>query len=312
MRPREVPRTYEPYSASPAPAAPAAPTAALPPHRKHAARAKYNVGDRVGVFTLLARVDQRTWRVECECGRTALKDASTVKTLRRCSDECPLPTLATTHGPRPITRHVGQRFGRLVVQGIVDRGRGATARVVCDCGEVFVARVGNIARGHTTSCGCTHREDTSARTRTHGRGIEPEYRSWWNMLRLCEDPQNRSFHYYGGRGITVCERWRESFENFIADMGPRPSPKHGLGRIDNAGPYSPENCRWATTVELIRNRRNTKFIVVDGVSVTAASVCEKHAVPQKIFWGRIGVGWDELKAATTPYTPRIKRTKGSK
>ena len=116
----------------------------------------------------------------------------------------------------------------------------------------------------------------------------PLYHTWYAMVARCQNPRAQSYHNYGGRGITVCDRWLESFENFYADMGERPSPKHSIDRIDNDGPYSPENCRWATWEEQANNRRNNVWIEFQGERLSAAQwrkrlgvVSDLHAVAKK-------------------------------
>ena len=116
----------------------------------------------------------------------------------------------------------------------------------------------------------------------------PLYRTWYGMVTRCQNPKAQAYHYYGGRGITVCDRWLESFETFYADMGERPSPKHSIDRIDNDGPYSPENCRWATWEEQANNKRNTVWIEFQGERLSAAQwrkrlgvVSDLHAVAKK-------------------------------
>lgn len=140
----------------------------------------------------------------------------------------------------------------------------------CDCGVTRPVCALSLTLGTSRSCGCLNREQTVARSLTHGKSNTPEYRIWNDMQGRCYDPKDINYRNYGARGIAVCERWRKSFQCFYNDMGPRPSPKHSLERTDNSGNYCPENCRWATRIEQNNNRRGNRRITYRGQTLTIA------------------------------------------
>lgn len=143
---------------------------------------------------------------------------------------------------------------------------------------------------------------------THGLSYTPEYRCWQTMRLRCYEPANAAFKDYGARGITVCDRWRESPTNFLADMGPRPSPKHELDRRDNDQGYSPENCRWVTRKVNDRNRRSNRMIEFQGETRAMAHWCEKFGIANDTAKHRLDNGWTAEKTFTTP--TRGKAAKG--
>lgn len=177
----------------------------------------------------------------------------------------------------------GEKYGRLVV---VDRALNKSATDTnarwlckCECGKHCVVYGQDLKRGKQVSCGCwnTEKRTSHGMSRTHVNSV------WRQMRDRCNNPKNPSYKNYGGRGIEVCDRWSK-FENFIADMGDRPGG-YTLDRIDNSKGYSPDNCRWATMMQQLNNRRNNRYIEWNGESKTLAE------------WSRTtGVSWFTLRA----------------
>ena len=173
----------------------------------------------------------------------------------------------------------------------------------CECGVRFIADWQHVKQGSTLSCGCLHRELTAISAATHGytrRGrIRPEYRAWAKMRARCNDPNDKQYCDYGGRGITVCERWQHSFENFIADMGDKPEGL-ALDRENNSLGYSPDNCRWTTNSRNNRNKRSNRILTFNGESLCCADWAERVGLTKKVLWYRLNAGWSVEKALTTP------------
>lgn len=134
----------------------------------------------------------------------------------------------------------------------------------------------------------------------HGLARTSEYRAWQTMRQRCTNPKNAAYPGYGGRGITICDRWLNSPETFLADMGKKPSPKHEIDRIDNNKGYEPGNCRWATRKVNDRNRRTNHHLVLRGESKTIAEWCEILSLPTDTVLKRVEAGWSDEKALTTP------------
>jgi len=163
-------------------------------------------------------------------------------------------------GGRPMKKLGGAVFGRLLVANSFRRGpnRHIVWLCTCVCGGQNWVSANALSSGRTRSCGCLYLESiirNGHASVTHGMGRTPEYWAWLHMRYRCCNPDCEAYEDYGARGIKVCARWLESFENFFADMGLKPSGDLSLDRIDNDGGYEPANCRWATAVEQNNNTR---------------------------------------------------------
>lgn len=211
----------------------------------------------------------------------------------------------------------GKRFSRLKAvsyYGKRTEPSGAHAnfwKCVCDCGTESLASTSNLASRHTTSCGCFHLEQTrlvGLAAKKHGRSYSSEYRTWANLKDRCMNPNSKGFKGYGGRGITVCDRW-SIFENFFIDMGARPTPNHSIERVDNNLGYSKDNCVWATRKQQQRNRRNTRLITFNGETLCLSAWAEKQRLsPCRIHTRLDYFGWSIERALTEPVR-MLKKTK---
>lgn len=203
--------------------------------------------------------------------------------------------------PKKVSIPSGQRFGLLTVlkQAPTPSSDGQIRWLCCcDCGRRTIAVGSKLRSGHTRSCGCLKlavlRKDTHRLTGT------PEHIIWVGMRRRCLAPSHPAYSRYGGRGITICPEWG-SFTRFLADMGARPTAQHSIDRVDNDGPYSPENCRWATPTEQSRNRRHVKRYEHDGLSITLAEWAEKVGMSLGTLKSRVERwGWMNGGALTRP------------
>lgn len=205
----------------------------------------------------------------------------------------------------------GATFGRLTVTGYSrskpKRKSGGSAHLwmtVCTCGTKKEVIGNNLTVGHTRSCGCLHRELSRERQTTHGESPSgsnsSEFGVWISMLARCRNSNSKNFPRYGGRGIKVCGRWVESYENFLADMGRKPSPSHSIDRIDNNGNYEPSNCRWASRNEQARNTSRNRILTHQGRSKCAAEWAEITGLSRSTILRRLKLGWALADALETP------------
>ena len=182
-----------------------------------------------------------------------------------------------------VVELAGKRFGRLVVRKCVGTNGGRRLWLCkCDCGERTTVPTTSLTSEKTTSCGCRKRETALANCRIwqikplHGMTGTPEHKTWMSMIERCS-VDYRYANNYADRGVRVCDRWR-TFQNFLEDMGIRPSVDHSIDRIDVNGNYEPSNCRWATDKEQQRNRRNTRYLLVDNVRRPLMDVADELGI----------------------------------
>jgi hypothetical protein len=239
--------------------------------------------------------ESRYWTCRCECGQT--KDVAEDKLRRHATKSCGCLPL------RPIS--IGEKFGKLIVIGFgPDRFYGKSKKrnqvliCQCECGNIE-ERVKRELR-HSKSCrSCSLEGDINPNFK-HGyasgrRGEQKpesaEYRTWKVIKVRCYNKKFKQYKDYGGRGIRVCERWLCSFENFLADMGLKPSPQHSIDRYpDKDGNYSPENCRWATDKEQRRNRGSNVFLTYNNQTLCVTDWGRKLGVPHKTIRSRLRDG----------------------
>ena len=192
---------------------------------------------------------------------------------------------------------INKQFGKLLVlQRHPENNKFGKSRWICkcSCGTEITVDSGNLTSGHTRSCGCLVTEHCKTKLKashsSHGLSKTPEYETWLAIRKRCHDESAKDYYRYGGRGIAVCERWRESFEAFYQDMGPRPSPDHSIDRKDNNAGYSPNNCRWATKEEQANNRSTNVTYLIDGESLTLAQIARLHQLNPATIKKRLKCG----------------------
>ena len=195
---------------------------------------------------------------------------------------------------------IGAYFGKLLVTGVAPSVGGRRVySCVCACGSELSVRGYSLRTGNTTSCGCVGRSKTVVRSTVHGLSSTPEYQAWLMTRQRCENPSQRDFRHYGGRGIYMCDRWKV-FENFLADMGRRP-PKLTLERLDNDGPYAPGNCVWATRKVQALNTRRNRLLTFQGETKPLSQWAEGLGLPSRTINARITkLGYSDDRALTQP------------
>lgn len=231
------------------------------------------------------------WRFSCSCGKFTEKKSSLVTGGHISS--CGCLSEAKRFSGSPIEEM--QKIGEITAVKMAGRaGHNLMWECLCFCGKTFNAIASNLISGNTKSCGCLRRKVSADLLRTHGLYGNGAHSVWANMMRRCYDPKNPAYKNYGGRGISVCDRWHD-VRNFYADMGDRPKGR-SLDRTKNDMGYSPENCRWATSTEQARNMRSNVFVTYCGSTRTIAEWSEVTGIPSGRLYARksLGLSDDEL------------------
>lgn len=192
----------------------------------------------------------------------------------------------------PVQALIGQRFAMLVIVKFVgSRKYQRLFECVCDCGAIRVVQLNHLRSGRSKSCGCTQKNHGKHQNKpSFNRSI---YDAWRNLFARCDDPEHKSYRRYGGRGIKICDRWRNGdgsksgYDCFLEDMGTKPSDLHSIDRINNDGNYEPSNCRWATAAMQVNNRANCS----DSISAKA----REAGLEPKTVLKRRSFGWPEEK-----------------
>lgn len=180
------------------------------------------------------------------------------------------------------THSVGKTYNHMLVLSIASTRSPTLVLCRCRCGLNKIVPLSRVKNGDIKSCGCWKKESSTIRATKHGMRFIPEYQVWQHMIARCTNLKCKSYHRYGGRGIKVCEKWLK-FENFIADMGRRPSPNHSIERNNNDGPYSPDNCKWATRLEQAANTRRVNLITYEGQTMSV----RQWSIAKKINYGTL-------------------------
>lgn len=198
------------------------------------------------------------------------------------------------HNTKDLT---GQSFGRWTVLSYAGKSYWICR---CECGKERAVFTGNLKNGKSASCGCLRDEIVSNVQSTHRLTGSPEYKVWAGIKRRCQNENEDSYHNYGGRGIKMCQRWADSFEAFLADVGSRPSASHSIERIENSNGYEPGNCKWATKSEQAANTRHNRLIEFNGETLHAAEWSRRTGIKRSTILFRLDHGWSIERTLTTP------------
>jgi hypothetical protein len=248
-------------------------------------------GRRFGRLMALEYIpEKKKWRCVCDCGTEKLISKGNLSSGATRSCGCLGPTR-----PHELTGH---RFGHWTVLEHIFPGKWLCR---CDCGNEAAILTDNLTRGKSRSCGCQKNAAISKAITKHGKVKTKTYRAWGHLKGRCLNPGDRVYALYGGRGITVCDRWLNSFENFLADMGEPPTKAHSIDRINCDGNYEPGNCRWATSQGQALNQRRNRYFSLGDESHTLTEWAEIKGISYTRLYQRIAIlKWPLERAITQP------------
>lgn len=195
-------------------------------------------------------------------------------------------------------------FIREIERALLHGAMRRRAIFICRCGKEFIQFINDVSKGTPDHCGCKiiKKKEFDKKNRT-------EYHIYNNMNQRCYNPKNKAYKSYGGRGISVCGRWRASFENFYEDMGERPGTEFTLERVNNDGIYEKSNCKWATKIEQARNKRTNRKITFNGRTMCMSEWCELYGMGRTAFAKRLdkGMSIPEAMCVSDKYKAKNKR-----
>lgn len=208
---------------------------------------------------------------------------------------------------------IGSRFTRLIVlcESKIKLHGLISYECLCDCGNKKIVAKKNLLNGNTHSCGCLRKEVETTVNIKHGLSHSKTYKIWKSIKYRCLNKKCEFYRIYGGRGITICDRWKNSFENFYADMGECPSG-FSIERMNNGGNYEPSNCKWASNFEQGRNKRTNTYIEFNGERKIIADWSLSTGISNAVIYSRIRNNWDVKDALTVKVDRNNRRHKYAK
>lgn len=265
-------------------------------------------GKVFGKLTVVERIGSNSkgsieWKCQCDCGGETI---ATTRGLNSGSNKSCGCLKKVNKYREDITGQVFERLTVLEYLGRNPKSNASMYRCKCECGKEIITRKSALKNGSTKSCGCLTRFSAGEKA-THGMSDTPIYNVWKAMKRRCESPNDRAYENYGGRGIKLCEEWKD-FSAFYRDMGDTYKEGLTLERKDVNGNYTPENCLWATRRAQQNNRRVNHYINVFGEKLSLAQAARKYNIHESTLYHRIDRGMPPEDAVTLP----VKNTRGEK